>query len=175
MLGYLYIKLFYVSGTDTLKPVRITKQQRIRQVENETPVAFLATLTNHTYHLGAHQNIAFDNVITNLGDAYNSHMGGFIAPFSGVYVLSTTLLSYTGSDALFAVLHNGNVVTNIYHVINSDDRQSSSVTVVLQLSKGDDVSVANKDADKSVNGYHYSSFSGFLLQEIYDDTSVVGK
>ena len=153
----------------------INKQQRIRQVENETPTAFLATLTDHAHHLGANQNIAFDNIITNVGDAYNSHVGAFIAPVSGIYVLSTTLLSYPGSDTHFSVLHNGNMVAKIYQLINGDDYESSSVTVVLQLSKGDDVSVANMDADKSVNGYHYSSFSGFLLQEIYDDISVVGK
>jgi len=33
----------------------------------------------------------------------------------------------------------------------------------------------NGDLDNDVHGNHYSSITGFLLQEIYDDTTVVGK
>ena len=73
---------------------RLTKINRLRQVENGTPVAFLATLSDHAENLGADQNIAFENVITNVGDAYNSHAGVFIAPVSGIYVFSTSIMSY---------------------------------------------------------------------------------
>ena len=72
----------------------VTKRNRIRQVENETPVAFIATLSDHAESLGADQNIAFENVITNVGDAYNSQAGVFIAPVSGIYVFSTSTMSY---------------------------------------------------------------------------------
>ena len=35
--------------------------------------------------------------------------------------------------------------------------------------------VANVDTDKSLHGLHYTSGNGFLLQQLYDDSVVVGK
>jgi len=155
--------------------MRVIKQQHKRQVENETPIAFLATLSVHAHHLGANQNIAFDQVITNLGDAYNPHVGGFIAPVSGVYVFSTTLFSYPATDAHFGVLHNWHLVITLYQETSIGSKyDTSSTTVVLQLSNGDVVSIANRDADKSLHGYGHTSFTGFLLKELYDDNVVSG-
>ncbi|XP_052782456.1 complement C1q tumor necrosis factor-related protein 3-like [Mya arenaria] len=69
---------------------------RMRREYVGSPVAFLATLTNHITHAGALQPIAFNRVVTNVGGAYNVHLGSFVAPVSGIYVFSTTLLSYPG-------------------------------------------------------------------------------
>jgi len=50
------------------------------------------------------------------------------------------------------------------------------MTIVLELGKGDDVSVANRHADESLNGHRLSTFSGFLLYQYYSEaTTVVGK
>lgn len=150
-------------------------QNRIRQAELERPVAFLAALTAHMEHAGANQNIAFDRVITNLGNAYNSHAGAFLAPVSGVYLFSTTLLSFGGTNAHFRVQHNGNAVTLIYQQGSTGPYETASMTVVLQLAKGDDVSITNVDSDITIHGSSYTSFTGVLLQEIYDEQTIVGK
>ena len=74
--GYFYVRISFIcSGTEAPRHMKVAKQLRKSQVENETPVAFLATLTENTHHLRANQNIAFDNVITNLGDVYSTHIG----------------------------------------------------------------------------------------------------
>lgn len=126
--------------------------------------------------MGTMQNIAFDNIISNLGNAYNPHAGVFIAPVSGIYLFSTSLLTYPETSAHFQIVKNGTVVTKAYLQANSASRETGAMTVVLQLARGDDVSVVNVDIDNSVNGYHYSFFTGVLLQELLDDvTSVVGK
>ena len=174
----LYLKCVLFLPTDNNIAIvdEITKRNRIRQVENEAPVAFLATLLDHALSLGANQNIAFENVITNVGDAYNSHAGVFIAPVSGIYVFSTSILSFRSVQSHFAIKLNGNVVTAMFY--KGDDTvtyDTTGCTVTLQLSKGDDIAVVNLDSDIDVYGSHYSSFTGFLLQEIYDDTDVVGK
>ena len=145
-------------------------------MENETPVAFLATLSVHAKNLGVNQIIAFDNVITNVGNAYNSHAGVFIAPVSGIYVFSTSILSIKNNQSHYYFMKNGNLVTGMfYHGDGLLAYDTTGSTITLQLSKGDDVAVVNGDLDNDINGDHFCSITGSLLQEIYDDTAVVGK
>ena len=167
---------FLLSDKGSVHSDGLPIRNRIRQVENESPVAFLATLSDHAVNLGANQNIAFDNVITNVGNAYNSHAGVFIAPVSGIYVFSTSIMSYQNTRTHYAFERNGNIVMRLFY--NGDELlayDTTGSTITLQLSKCDDVAVVNGDLDNDVHGNHYSSITGFLLQEIYDDTTVVGK
>lgn len=150
------------------------RESRLRRAENENPVAFLAAVSAHTEHVGAKQNIAFDKVVTNVGNAYNPHGGIFIAPVPGIYVFSATLFAYSNTVAHFEVVKNGALVTRMYHP-NTSTHDTASMTVVLELEAGDDVSVANVDPDITIFGYLYCSFSSFLLQQYYKDSSVVGK
>jgi len=173
---YIIVKQFLFTVTEHQVKSTLTKRNRKRQLENETPIAFLATLTDHAEHLGVNQNIKFDNLITNIGDTYNSHGGVFIAPISGIYVFSTSIMSMGGTNSYFALLRNGSIITNMFYrgdALTAVD--TTSVTVVLELSKGDDISVINKSSDITVHGHHYSIFTGFLLQEIYDESPVIGK
>ncbi|XP_045182322.2 uncharacterized protein LOC123541035 [Mercenaria mercenaria] len=146
--------------------------QRIQRRENEMNVAFFAYLTNHLVNPGVHQIIAFDHVVTNIGNAYNAHAGDFRAPVAGTYVFATTLMA--GDVHLiyhFIVMHNGKSVSNIY-LVNGG---TASQEVVLQLNQGDDVSIHNMDAGNKLYGSGYSTFSGFLLQQNYSSPVVVGK
>ncbi|XP_053380245.1 uncharacterized protein LOC123524370 [Mercenaria mercenaria] len=59
---------------------RDDQNKRIRRTRNESPVAFFAALKQHLSKLGAHQPITFENVVTNIGNAYNNTSGSFIAP-----------------------------------------------------------------------------------------------
>lgn len=154
------------------KPTPV-KKSPLRRAANEDTVAFLAGLTDVLTHEGAMQNIAFDTVITNVGGAYNSHAGVFIAPVPGVYVFATTIMSYGGATDTFHILKNGTRVAGLYH--NSQSHETTSMTVVLELKQGDDVSVANVDPDQTIHGAMYNTFSGFLLQQYYTEPGVVGK
>jgi hypothetical protein len=99
-----------------------------------------------------------------LANAYNSSAGVFVAPVAGTYVCSTTLVSFnfTKAHGQFAV--NGAGITNMY--VSQGDATSGDVTtsetIVLQLQKGDDVSVQNKDPDRGFYGIDHSIFSGFF-------------
>lgn len=154
-----------------------SKQRTTRQAENEAPVAFYAALTDHITHAGQLQNIPFDYVLTNIGDAYTAHAGLFTAPVSGIYVFSATVTSYPHHNALFSFLKNGSPVSHMHPHSNDDSPayDTASQTIVLRLNKGDDISVANRYADESLFGHRHSVFSGFLLQQIYtEDPSIVG-
>ena len=58
----------------------------------------------------------------------------------------------------------------------ADQWAVSSQTNVVELKKGDDVSVQNKAIDRGYRGDCFSSFAGFLLSEMNDDiVAIVGK
>ncbi|XP_045209907.1 uncharacterized protein LOC123561523 [Mercenaria mercenaria] len=153
----------------------VKRSQRIRRAENENPVAFFATLDQHLTHVGIHQPIAFDNVTTNIGNAYNSHFGSFIAPVPGTYVFSATLFSHYHADYHVQFVKNGQSLTNIYMRGSESGYGTMSQTIVLQLQKGDDVSIQNNEVDSAIFGANYCTFSGFLLQEEFSSAAVVGK
>lgn len=149
---------------------------RTGRAENEVPVAFFASLTQHLDSLGESQSIPFDRVLTNIGNGYHSTSGIFIAPVTGIYVFSLTMLSFGDAQASYRLLMNGSVVVPIYHQPAAGGYDTAGVTVVLQLARGDDICVANNIVNNHVHGNNLSSFAGFLLQEIYDGSiSAVGK
>ncbi|XP_045215459.2 cerebellin-2-like [Mercenaria mercenaria] len=170
------IRRFKVSDQKKSSPTdNGSSVQRIRRVENENPVAFFAKMVNHLEHGGVHQTVIFESVVTNVGNAYNSQLGKFIAPVPGTYVFSTTLVSrhFNGAHAQF--VSNGTALTTMYVNAGQTGDDTTSQTIVLQLEKGEDVSVQNLDTDKSFYGSSHSIFSGFLLEEDYSSSVIVGK
>ncbi|XP_045157568.2 uncharacterized protein LOC123523887 [Mercenaria mercenaria] len=152
---------------------RITRN--IKRRENDRNVAFFSTLGSHLQHLGANQIIAFDQVVTNIGNAYNSHAGDFRAPVSGTYVFSVTLMAYASHATHYRFVQNGTTVARIYVRGTESPFASSSMTAVLQLKQGEDVAIRNVEADEYLHGDHYSTFCGFLLTQDYDGLDIVGK
>ncbi|WAR27291.1 C1QT3-like protein [Mya arenaria] len=147
---------------------------RMRREYVGSPVAFLATLTNHITHAGALQPIVFDRVVSNVGGAYNVHLGSFVAPVSGIYVFSTTLLSYPGHTSHFQFVKNNDFVSRLFLHTSSGQYETVSQTVVLQLNKGDDVTIRNQDPDEAIHGSNYSTFAGFLIWETENIPAIVG-
>ncbi|KAL4226311.1 Complement C1q-like protein 3 [Mactra antiquata] len=133
----------------------------IRQAEFEAPIAFYA-------HIGSHhvvnQIIIYDNVVTNVGNGYNGSLGAFTAPVEGIYVFSSTLVAHGHQNIHTSFYRNSNRISSMFASGVESNTDTSSATIVLQLSKGDVVTVRSNDADVSINGYTYSSFTGFLFK-----------
>ena len=142
----------------------ISVHSRIRQVEGEMPVAFFSFLSSHATHLGTNQNIAFDHVTTNVGNAYNSHIGAFIVPADGIYLFSATLRDLDHTNKHFDFALNGKIVAYMSSMGENSPSSSVSQTIVLSLKKGDGVAVRNRNADHGVNAI-YSSFTGVLIHQ----------
>lgn len=144
-----------------------------------TEVAFFAKLGQETNHLGIEQTIIFDDDVTNIDStnsptAYNRHTGVFTAPVNGLYVFSTTVLSSYHSTSHFRFYLNHTPLTIMYvHGNASSGWDSASQTIVLNLKRGDVVSVKNTENDTGVLGGGHSIFSGFLLRE-HDEDVIVG-
>jgi len=122
----------------------------------------IATQTN----IGSNQNILFEHVSLNLGNAFHPQHGVFIVK-SGIYVISTTILHdyQTGSDFHGAIVHQGTIVAKL--VSPRSEWDQSTKTVLIQAQAGDEIWVQSIYADKNVVGGYYSTLSGFLLWELY--------
>ena len=117
------------------------------------------------------QDIIFDNVTLNLGNAYMDRHGVFIAPVPGVYVFSVTLLD-TGNKSHAFVEKNGNMLA----VLHNELWKQSSQTVITELHKGDDVAIkVVHHTDVGYFGAKFCTFSGFLLYDYSDTVELIGK
>ena len=124
-------------------------------------VAFFATLTSHAVHETTNQVVAFDMVQTNIGQAYDANAGRFTCPIGGVYVIAVTLqaLAVTGTPPTgYAIMRNGVPVAKFYLDGTTEgvaNYETSSQTAVLELVRGDTVTVVNRHADGGLHGDHY--------------------
>ncbi|KAL4237593.1 hypothetical protein ACF0H5_002307 [Mactra antiquata] len=145
-----------------------------RQLTETDTVAFTAILTHIMKDLGADQNIIFNQVETNIGNAYNVHHGVFIAPTTGTYVFHVTTFALSTQAARCKIVVNGRARAEVYATGNPTDHNTGSQLLVVHLSQGDDVAVQGWAHDNIYgDGNLWTSFSGFL---IHSDvmTNIVG-
>lgn len=139
-------------------------------MDPESPVAFHAVLDDgETSNIGLGQHIPFPTELLNLGGGYHKLHGTFICSLSGVYVFSTSILSYRNPhpDIQASVMKNGQVLARVYGHGDNGIYDQGSVTVTVQLQEGDEVWVElHNPADSSIYGYRYTSFTGFLLSSV---------
>jgi hypothetical protein len=140
-----------------------------------TPVAFFAKMDENLEHAGVHQNFIFEVVAINIGNGYNNKSGAFVAPVSGIYVFSATLVSFSNVNAQVRFMWNGQPMTVMIVSGAGSGQDTISQTIVLPVRKGDVFTIQNIDSDKSFIGGARSMFSGFLLFEDSSSPSVVGK
>ena len=137
-------------------------------------MAFTARLSVNTPKLQHGQDIVFDNVLLNLGNGYHKQHGAFIAPVSGVYSFSVSLLSV--SPHCHAKLVKDGQILAMLDFSDTTKYIQSSQGVIVELNAGDDVSVKEANyTDCVYNGLYFSRFSGFLLYQYDYPEIVLGK
>ena len=111
-------------------------------------------------------SLAFDTVITNVGNAYHPQSGTFIAPRTGLYVFTWTIRLWGNSYHTSELLVDNNVVNTIY--LNPSNQIDGSVTgtAVVLVNQGDVLvrtgsDFNNGDIKSDTNGR--SSFAGWIL------------
>ncbi|KAL4224658.1 hypothetical protein ACF0H5_015355 [Mactra antiquata] len=146
---------------------RLASRPQIRAFQ-EGPVAFHATVNaaNDVTHISLGEKIVFNKVKFTLGGGYHGQHGLFIAPKAGIYIFSVSILSSHNTIIEAALEKNGVTLAGAYS--KSDDGfDQGSVTVVTQLSIGDEVYVVNTWPNvTSFHTHEYTSFTGYLLTEI---------
>lgn len=161
------------SESEALKQRRSFKEVRDAV---ETEVAFYATHSKHDVtHLGDNQIIAFNQTVTNIGNAYNVHHGAFTAPVDGTYVFHVTLMGtlHDAANKFYsAFIDVDDIAYSRFWIVPYDQ---SSHMFVIELKSGNVVSVKNARVDDGIVGQHYSSFSGFLLYQHSYAPAIFGK
>lgn len=123
------------------------------------------------WHPGAGPNsgsVAFNTVLSNTGNDYNSSSGVFTCEHEGVYIFTLHLYKYPSAAYDFVRCYIQRNGINEIVAFNNPHHQSdtglyeASNSVTLHLAKGDTVSVGG--CTPSNTFFEYSSFSGFLVR-----------
>ncbi|CAC5413659.1 unnamed protein product [Mytilus coruscus] len=161
------------SDTSQNNPERqIIRSNRLLVGENipmqPATIAFYAYLSKNEENIGTHHALVFDVVITNYGNGYNKHIGAFVAPQSGVYVLTLTIFPNRGTLTAVHILRNSDVVGDIF----ADMRGSNVQT--LSGSTGIVVVTMNKDDSATVRTSSTHLSTGDILSDANMKTSFAG-
>ncbi|KAK3082621.1 hypothetical protein FSP39_000641, partial [Pinctada imbricata] len=140
-------------------------------------VAFSAGITRTT-QLNHSEILVYDRIFTNIGSGYDSSTGRFKCPNSGIYVFQMHSVSNQGKHVWTELYHNGYYICSMYgHA--SGDYASGGNSVVLHLSRGDEVFVqavsANQGASTNIYGATdevYSTFSGYLVSPVFEEYAI---
>ena len=129
-------------------------------------VAFLAYFSSDTLASIDNHILAFNTVVTNVGNAYHPHSGTFIAPRSGLYVFTWTIRAYGSRYHSTQLLVDNNVINSISINPNRVIDGSVTGTAVVHVDQGDDVFIRTFPANSGeiISGNDgRSSFCGWSL------------
>ncbi|CAG2194978.1 unnamed protein product [Mytilus edulis] len=136
------------------------------RVSESGKVAFMAKNSATLENVPAKSAVAYNTVITNLGNGFDKSTGIFTAPSNGVYIFSWTVLTHAGKYFYTYLSLNGNLITRNYAGAKGvADHISSSQNAVLELKRDDKVFVKVQDGYTGQYMFNndWSSFSGYKL------------
>lgn len=113
-----------------------------------------------------HHVLIFDVVKTNVGNAYHPFSGIFIAPETGVYVLSWGFCDGGGSHHSVQLMVNADEVGVVHsHTVGASNYAQSTGVVTCLVNKGDDVFLRLEYAYGPIisDGYSRTFFTGWKL------------
>ncbi|XP_063399666.1 complement C1q-like protein 4 [Mytilus trossulus] len=137
-----------------------------QETPKSTVIAFYAYISKPIPNPSSGRRLIFDVPTTNQGNGYNSNTGVFTCPKTGTYVFVLVVRLYSAYHSIQLMINNS-VNGTSFHNAQNDDNTSSS-TVVVNVSKGDTVYVRTHSKYKGVgnihtNTYGRTTFSGWLL------------
>jgi complement C1q subcomponent subunit C len=111
--------------------------------------------------------VVFDQASLNVGEAYDETTGKFTCKVDGLYTFSWTTLSKSNKDLTTVLITNGSrVVQNVVDTDATDDTLSSSSTVIVRMSKGEQTWISVIKGDQLTaqwSSLPSSMFSGFKI------------
>ncbi|KAK3106490.1 hypothetical protein FSP39_020965 [Pinctada imbricata] len=123
-------------------------------------------MTHKVSNVGGHHQLVFDVIQTNVGSGYHPS-GVFIVPETGLYVFTWSFRVYHGGVHAVELAVNGRRMGVAFSKAPLDDSEQTSATIVISVSKGDDVFLRTGDGNN--NGeifsgpYGYTYFAGWKI------------
>lgn len=114
--------------------------------------------------LGSSQIVVFDQVITNIGQAYNPHTGIFTAPNDGIYFFACTFLRPPTATQLHLQMVQNSTEISRGHAATGGGSQAGSMNAVVYMHTGDVVKVRHYPGVGSeiIHG-DWSFFTGYRI------------
>lgn len=129
-------------------------------------VAFTASRTANFAPSNLDQPIVFDQLHSNLGDMYDSHIGRFTSPVNGTYVFIFNILKLAINVPLYInLMRNEEVIVSAYANDGAPDHETASNHAILPLFQGDQMWLRLHRGAIYGSTWKYSTFSGFLLYQ----------
>ncbi|XP_056132056.1 caprin-2 isoform X2 [Lampris incognitus] len=129
-------------------------------------VAFTASRTANFAPGNLDQPIVFDQLHSNLGDMYDTHIGRFTCPANGTYVFIFHILKLAVNVPLYInLMRNEDVMVSAYANDGAPDHETASNHAILPLYQGDQVWLRLHRGAIYGSTWKYSTFSGFLLYQ----------
>ncbi|XP_056016796.1 complement C1q-like protein 4 [Ostrea edulis] len=132
--------------------------------KTKTPAAFHAEISSDRTYKGGSVWV-FDNVVTNVGNAYNPKTGQFTTPRKGVYLFNWYTLSNPGKTSHAGLYVNGKIKGR--QAANNKDPgekwYTAGSSLVLALEKGDVVDIMDAYGRTSDVRGSWSAFGGAQL------------
>ncbi|KAH3697640.1 hypothetical protein DPMN_085145 [Dreissena polymorpha] len=128
-------------------------------------------MSNHTDNLGIHRTIIFDEIIANVGNAYNGKTGLFSVPVSGHYVMSLVFnagLQTPSFQRYLEVVSNGVALGDVLLDSSSSRYASATKVWVFFLERGSEVFVRTTSYGdgNDIHGHLHSMLTGWLLYAV---------
>ncbi|VDI64076.1 Hypothetical predicted protein [Mytilus galloprovincialis] len=126
----------------------------------------MATPKQALLNVSKGQQLKFDNMHLNTGNAYKPFHGNFIAPVSGTYFLTYTATTSVHTYVTICIMRNGAIVGKL---MNSNHKfyPKTTESVLAHLDKDDDVWLEicgmSQTADTGIGVGFESHFAGFLV------------
>ncbi|XP_034146571.1 uncharacterized protein LOC105006142 [Esox lucius] len=137
------------------------------KIEDKPKIAFLAALAGngHIKSSDRETNLAFRNVLMNIGNAYNSASGVFCAPVRGVYYFSFSSFGFNGRNVCVSLFKNSaRMLSACDHHSAADSSDSASNGGTLHLEQGAQVYMTlHARSHIFADDQNRSTFRGFLL------------
>ncbi|XP_061663571.1 caprin-2 isoform X2 [Syngnathoides biaculeatus] len=129
-------------------------------------VAFTASRTVNFAPGNLDQPIVFDQLHSNLGEMFDTHIGRFTCPVNGMYVFMFHILKLAINVPLYInLMCNEEVMVSAYANDGAPDHETASNHAILPLFQGDQVWLRLHRGAIYGSTWKYSTFSGFLLYQ----------
>lgn len=121
-------------------------------------VAFHTRLTQHVT-LGSSQTVIFDDVITNIGNAYDHLTGLFTAPYDGVYFFASSFLKPGDGPSLHLEM-----MKNEASISKGHAAAGNNASAIVSLKLGDVIKIRHFEgtSTETIHG-DWSFFTGYLV------------
>ena len=129
----------------------------------------VTTASEATYNNG--DKIQFETILSNNGGYYNPHEHAFICPVKGVYHFACHITCNVNSDLPISIRMGEVTLVSARPILDGSFYGSGSASVITSCDQGAKVHLVSlvNGGMLCSNANKYSSFSGYLLHQEYDD------